>query len=74
VRLARPDERFSERVLLPDHAPLPLRRGQQVGRLELREGTRLVAVVPLVAARSERAPGLVQRGRWLLSSALDSVF
>jgi D-alanyl-D-alanine carboxypeptidase (penicillin-binding protein 5/6) len=74
VRLARPSERFSERVMLPDHAPLPLRRGQQVGTLELREGRRLVGVVPLVAARSQKAPGLVQRGRWLLSRALDSVF
>jgi hypothetical protein len=51
-----------------------VRRGQQLGRVELREGTRVVAVVPLVSARSEDAPALVQRGRWLLSHALDSVF
>jgi D-alanyl-D-alanine carboxypeptidase (penicillin-binding protein 5/6) len=62
---AQPGERFSERVVLPDRATLPVRAGQRVGTLTVRAGSRTLATLPLVAARSAGRPSAVTKARWL---------
>jgi D-alanyl-D-alanine carboxypeptidase (penicillin-binding protein 5/6) len=66
-RIVRPDERFQQDVQLPARAPSPLRRGQRVGTLTLRERGQVVARVPLVTADTLAAPGKLDRARWLSS-------
>ena len=50
-------------VTAPRRVQGPLRRGRRLGRVEVRQGGRLVASVPLVAAREVPAPPLVRRSR-----------
>lgn len=60
VRLGRP---IVERVVAPPELEAPIRRGQEVGYVEVREGSRLVGRRKLVAARSVAAPGVLDRIR-----------
>ena len=60
-----------ERVVAPAVATLPVRAGDRLGTLVVRDGARIVARSPLVAARSQAAPSLVQKSRWVAGRAID---
>ena len=59
-----------EEVVAPAVVALPVRRGQELGEIRVREGRRIVARRPLVAARDVPAPGLGARAGWYAERAL----
>ena len=63
-RVVRVDRPLVERVVTPGVAELPVRRGQQLGWVEVRSGGRLLGRRPLVAARTVAQPGLTGRVAW----------
>ncbi|MDX6505316.1 MAG: hypothetical protein QOE29_2441 [Gaiellaceae bacterium] len=71
TRVVRVDQPILERIVAPTAVSLPVRRGQVLGRLELRVGRRLLARVPLVAAHSQARPALVGRIEWYTERALS---
>ncbi|MDQ4081393.1 MAG: D-alanyl-D-alanine carboxypeptidase [Actinomycetota bacterium] len=65
------DRPLVERVRAPSVVELPLESRERVGEIEVREGRRIVARVPLVAARAVSEPGLRDRVRWYAARTLD---
>ena len=61
TRIERP---LTETVVAPAAARLPVRRGQVLGRVEIRAGTRLVGRRDLVASRTVNRPGTLARVSW----------
>jgi hypothetical protein len=61
ARVGRP---LTERVVAPTVVPLPVAKGQVLGRIEVWQGTRLLGSRPLVASRSVSRPGAVGRIGW----------
>ena len=61
VRVGRP---LVERVVAPSAVQLPVRRGQQLGRVEIWRGSHLVGSRPLLAARTVQKPGAASRLAW----------
>jgi len=53
-----------ERIVAPSAVHLPVRRGQQLGRVEIWRGSRLVGSRPLLAARTVEKPGAGSRLAW----------
>jgi D-alanyl-D-alanine carboxypeptidase (penicillin-binding protein 5/6) len=70
VRIGRPLE---QRVVLPNLAELPIRRGDALGELRVYERGRLIARSPLVAAEDRDAPGAVDRVRWYASRTVSHI-
>jgi hypothetical protein len=70
VRLQRVGVPLVERVVAPTEVSVPVRKGQQLGRVVVYERGRLVASSPLVAGRSERRPGLLGRTGWYATRTL----
>jgi D-alanyl-D-alanine carboxypeptidase (penicillin-binding protein 5/6) len=62
ARLGRP---LTETVVAPLAVSLPVHQGDVIGRVEIREGKRLVGTRDLVASRSINKPGLVSRLGWV---------
>ena len=60
-----------EQVVAPAVAALPVRAGQRLGTLVVRDGARVVARSPLVARRSEAMPSLAEKSRWVAGRAVD---
>jgi D-alanyl-D-alanine carboxypeptidase (penicillin-binding protein 5/6) len=54
-----------ERVVVPAVASLPVRAGQRLGTLVVRDGTRVVARSPLVAADARAKPGAAGQAGWI---------
>ena len=54
-----------ERVVAPAVASLPVRAGQQLGTLVVRDGSRVVARSPLVAAEARSEPSLARKTEWV---------
>jgi len=73
VRLQRVGVPLVERVVAPTDVRLPVRKGQVLGHVAVYERGRLVARTPLVAARSERRPGLLGRTQWYATRTLHHV-
>jgi len=73
VRAYRVDRPLVERVVAPAVVPLPVRRGQVLGRIEVWEGKRMLGLEPLVAARSISRPGLTGRVGWYAGRTLHHV-
>ena len=71
VRPAPTGRPLVERVVAPVVAALPVRAGQRLGTVVVRDGARVVARSPLVAARAEAAPTLAQKARWVAGRAID---
>jgi D-alanyl-D-alanine carboxypeptidase (penicillin-binding protein 5/6) len=67
ARLGRP---LTETVVAARSVSLPVRRGQVLGRVEIRRGSRLVGTRDLVASRTINKPGLVGRVRWTAGRTL----
>ena len=55
-----------ERVVAPVSAALPVRAGQQLGRVEIWDGDRLVASSNLVAADDVSEPVLLRKAAWFV--------
>jgi serine-type D-Ala-D-Ala carboxypeptidase (penicillin-binding protein 5/6) len=64
VAVARVGRPLTETVVAPVHASLPIHRGQVLGRVEVRDGSRIVGRRDLVASRTINKPGLVGRLGW----------
>jgi hypothetical protein len=54
-----------ERLVVPAVAALPVREGQRLGTLVVRDGDRVVARSPLVAAATRSEPGALEKAGWL---------
>jgi D-alanyl-D-alanine carboxypeptidase (penicillin-binding protein 5/6) len=67
ARLGRP---LTETVIAASAVALPVRRGDVLGRVEIREGKRLVGTRDLVASRSINKPGLGSRLGWYAGRTL----
>jgi D-alanyl-D-alanine carboxypeptidase (penicillin-binding protein 5/6) len=59
-----------EEVVAPAVVALPVRRGQELGEIRVREGTRIVARRPLVALRGAPEPGWAARAGWYAERSL----
>lgn len=61
VHLGRP---IVTRVIAPSALSLPVRRGEQIGQVEVWAGTTMLGSRPLYAGRSASRPGIGGRLRW----------
>jgi len=61
IHIGRP---LIARVIAPSALSLPVRRGQQLGRVEIWAGKTMIGSRPLVAGRSVSQPGAGGRIRW----------
>lgn len=64
VRVVPAGRTIVRRVIAPSAVTLPVRRGQQLGRIDVLSGGKLLGSRPLLAARSVRRPGMGGRLRW----------
>jgi D-alanyl-D-alanine carboxypeptidase (penicillin-binding protein 5/6) len=67
TRVGRP---FTQTVVAPAAVALPVRAGAVLGRVEIRQGGRLVGTRDLVASRTIRRPGLKGRLGWYAGRTL----
>ena len=70
VRPAPVDRPLVERVVVPAVAALPVGAGQRLGTLVVKDGDRVVARSPLVAAGSRTEPGTLAKAQWLAGRTL----
>jgi D-alanyl-D-alanine carboxypeptidase (penicillin-binding protein 5/6) len=70
VRPAPLDRPLVERVVVPAVAALPVRAGQRLGSLVVKDGDRVVARSPLVAATTRPEPGALAKAHWLAGRTL----
>jgi D-alanyl-D-alanine carboxypeptidase (penicillin-binding protein 5/6) len=71
TRVVRADRPLTQLVVAPVSVSLPVRKGQQLGRVEVRSGRRVLARIPLVAARTETRPSRTGRIEWYTARALS---
>jgi hypothetical protein len=64
IRVVPVGRALVERVVAPSAIGLPVHRGQQLGRVEIWAGNRLLGARPLVASRTVTRPGVGGRLRW----------
>jgi serine-type D-Ala-D-Ala carboxypeptidase (penicillin-binding protein 5/6) len=72
-RAVRIGRQLEQRVVLPDLAELPIRRGDVLGQLRFYERGRLIARAPLVAAEDRPAPSVVDRVKWYAGRTLSHI-
>jgi len=72
-RTVRVDRMLTERVVAPTVVSLPVRKGQQLGRVQVYAGRKLIAGSPLVAARSIPKPGFLGRTGWYTRRTLHHI-
>ena len=53
-----------ERIVAPGVVELPVKQGQRLGKVEVYDGSRLVATSRLVAAEAVSDPGLLGKASW----------
>jgi len=70
IAVARVGRPLTQTVTAPRVVALPVRSGTALGRIEIRQGTRLVGSRELVAGRSIPRPGLVRRLGWYAGRTL----
>jgi D-alanyl-D-alanine carboxypeptidase (penicillin-binding protein 5/6) len=70
VRVGKP---LVERVVAPTAVSLPVTKGQQLGRVEVWRGRRLVGSQPLRAGRSIEKPGTFARVGWYAGRTMHHV-
>jgi serine-type D-Ala-D-Ala carboxypeptidase (penicillin-binding protein 5/6) len=68
--VARLGRELTQTIVAPTTVSLPVRRGDVLGRIEIREGTRLVGMRDLVASRTINKPGLGGRLGWYAGRTL----
>jgi D-alanyl-D-alanine carboxypeptidase (penicillin-binding protein 5/6) len=74
VRAVRVGTPLVERVVAPSSVPLPVRKGQRLGRVDVYAGNRLVASSNLVAAASVDKPGLLEKARWYATQTAENLW
>jgi D-alanyl-D-alanine carboxypeptidase (penicillin-binding protein 5/6) len=74
VLVARLGHPLTQTVVAPLSVSLPVRQGQVLGRVEIRDGDRLVGTRALVAARTINKPGLGRRLGWYAGRTLHHLF
>ena len=67
ARLGKP---LTETVVAPTAVTLPVRAGEALGRVEIRQGSRLVGARDLVASRTINKPALARRLGWYAGRTL----
>jgi D-alanyl-D-alanine carboxypeptidase len=72
VRTVRVGARLVERVIVPSSVTLPVRKHQQLGRVEVYDGNRLVASSNLVAAAAVAEPGFLGKMRWYATRTVEN--
>ena len=72
VRTVRVGARLVERVIVPSSVTLPVRKHQQLGRVEVYDGNRLVASSNLVAVASVAEPGFLGKMRWYATRTVEN--
>jgi len=72
VRTVRVGARLVERVIAPSSVALPVRKHQQLGRVEVYDGNRLVASSNLVAVASVAEPGFLGKMRWYATRTVEN--
>ena len=63
-----------ERTVAPTSVELPVRKGQRLGRVEVWDGSELVAGVQLVAAEAVDEPSTLVKARWLAGRTADNLW
>jgi D-alanyl-D-alanine carboxypeptidase (penicillin-binding protein 5/6) len=74
ARTVRDDVALVERVISPGSAALPVREGQVLGRVELFQGSRLVASANLVAAEAVSEPGVLGKAAWYARRTAENLW
>jgi serine-type D-Ala-D-Ala carboxypeptidase (penicillin-binding protein 5/6) len=74
LRTVRENTPLVERVMSPGVVDLPVRKGQRLGRVEVYEGSRLVARSQLVAASSVSEPGVLAKVAWYAERTADHLW
>jgi D-alanyl-D-alanine carboxypeptidase (penicillin-binding protein 5/6) len=64
ISVARLGHPLTETVVAPTAAPLPIKQGEVLGRVEIRDGKRLIGTRDLVASRTINKPGIGSRLGW----------
>jgi D-alanyl-D-alanine carboxypeptidase (penicillin-binding protein 5/6) len=67
------DRSLTQKVVAARSADLPVRRGQQLGRVEVWLGDRLIGRRRLVAARAVGAPGVAGRVTWYATRTVKDI-
>jgi D-alanyl-D-alanine carboxypeptidase (penicillin-binding protein 5/6) len=74
VRTVRDDASLVERVVVPESVGLPVREGLLLGRVDVYDGTRLIASSDLVAATSVSEPGLLGKAWWYAGTTAGTLW
>jgi D-alanyl-D-alanine carboxypeptidase (penicillin-binding protein 5/6) len=74
VRMLRSGKPLVERVVAPTTLALPVAQSQIVGRVEVYDGSRLVASSNLVAAESVADAGFLAKARWYATRTVANVW
>jgi hypothetical protein len=70
VRVVRTGRPLVRRVVAPTALSLPVRRGADVGRIEVWSGKTLLGMRPLVTGRAVAEPGSGGKLRWYLTRTM----
>jgi serine-type D-Ala-D-Ala carboxypeptidase (penicillin-binding protein 5/6) len=71
IHVGRP---LVERVVAPSAVTLPVKKGQRLGRVEVYEGSRLVAASDLVAAAAVADAGLWAKAKWYATRTAENLW
>ncbi len=74
VRTLRRGTPLVERVIAPASVVLPIAKGQELGRVEIYDGDRLVAASRLVAAQEVADAGLVAKAKWYVTQTARNLW
>jgi len=72
--VVRADRPLVRTVVASAAVSLPVRRGEELGRVEVRQDGRLLGTRPLVAARAVARPGLGGRIRWYATRTVHDLW
>jgi D-alanyl-D-alanine carboxypeptidase (penicillin-binding protein 5/6) len=72
VRTVHERKALVERVVAPAVVELPVRKGQRLGRVEVYDGSRLLASSGLVAAEAVSEPGFFGKASWYARRAVGN--
>jgi D-alanyl-D-alanine carboxypeptidase (penicillin-binding protein 5/6) len=72
VRTVHERKALVERIVAPAVVELPVRKGQRLGRVEVYDGSRLLASSGLVAAEAVSEPGFFGKASWYAQRAVGN--
>jgi D-alanyl-D-alanine carboxypeptidase (penicillin-binding protein 5/6) len=74
VRIVHRTTSLVERVIVPTAVELPVRAGQRMGRVEVWDGSRLLASSELVAAEAVSEPGAFGKATWFVGRTGENLW